>query len=39
MDSDNNMLCNYCETPCRKQHCKIVCPNCGIVRDCSDPFY
>ena len=30
-------LCDCCGTPMSDRHCKIVCPNCGYKRDCSDP--
>lgn len=30
-------VCEVCETPMYGLHCKIVCPNCGYKRDCSDP--
>jgi len=30
--------CELCGFPLRlEHHCKIVCPNCGFTRDCSDP--
>jgi hypothetical protein len=30
-------VCEVCETEMYGLHCKIVCPNCGYKRDCSDP--
>jgi hypothetical protein len=30
--------CPYCEASLFKRHCKYVCPNHGVVVDCSDPF-
>ncbi len=30
-------VCERCGERMRENHCKIVCPNCGYVRDCSDP--
>ena len=29
--------CECCGTVMYDSHCKIVCPNCGYKRDCSDP--
>ena len=29
--------CWVCGTTMREIQCKIVCPNCGYTRDCSDP--
>jgi hypothetical protein len=30
--------CELCGFPLAvERHCKIVCPNCGYTRDCSDP--
>jgi hypothetical protein len=29
--------CERCATRMDDRHCKIVCPNCGYQRDCSDP--
>ena len=31
--------CPICETPMYHRHCKYVCPNHGVVYDCSDTFY
>lgn len=30
-------VCEVCHTEMFGLHCKIVCPNCGYKRDCSDP--
>lgn len=29
--------CEVCGGTMYERHCKIVCPRCGYVRDCSDP--
>jgi ribosomal protein L37E len=29
--------CELCGRPQLDRHCKVVCPSCGFVRDCSDP--
>ena len=29
--------CELCGTVMYDHNCKIVCPNCGYTRDCSDP--
>jgi hypothetical protein len=29
--------CEICDTEMYGLHCKLVCPNCGYRRDCSDP--
>ena len=29
--------CEVCDTEMYGLHCKLVCPNCGYRRDCSDP--
>lgn len=31
--------CPICEEPLYSRHCKYVCPNHGVVFDCSDTFY
>lgn len=31
--------CPLCETPMYHRHCKYVCPQHGVVYDCSDTFY
>lgn len=30
-------VCEICGTVMYDRHCKIACPNCGYLRDCSDP--
>ena len=30
--------CPDCQAPLYKRHCKYVCPQHGVVYDCSDPF-
>ncbi|MFC4437896.1 MULTISPECIES: HVO_2523 family zinc finger protein [Natrialbaceae] len=30
--------CPHCRAPMYKRHCKYVCPQHGVVIDCSDPF-
>ncbi|AGB16703.1 hypothetical protein Halru_2112 [Halovivax ruber XH-70] len=30
--------CPFCDAGMYKRHCKYVCPNHGVVYDCSDPF-
>jgi hypothetical protein len=29
--------CELCRTQMFGLHCKLICPNCGYRRDCSDP--
>ena len=29
--------CEICGSEMNGLHCKLVCPNCGYRRDCSDP--
>ncbi|MDP8939189.1 MAG: hypothetical protein M3N10_02650 [Actinomycetota bacterium] len=29
--------CEICNSEMYGLHCKLVCPNCGYRRDCSDP--
>ena len=31
------LTCEICGQRTSERHCKIVCPNCGYTRDCSDP--
>jgi hypothetical protein len=31
--------CPACDAPMRRRHCKYVCPNHGVVYDCSDTFW
>lgn len=30
--------CPHCQATLYKRHCKYVCPQHGVVIDCSDPF-
>jgi len=30
--------CPMCDAPVFERHCKYVCPQHGVVVDCSDPF-
>jgi exosome complex RNA-binding protein Csl4 len=30
-------LCDRCGERMYESHCKIICPRCGMTRDCSDP--
>ena len=30
-------VCELCGWPVLDRHCKVLCLNCGYVRDCSDP--
>jgi hypothetical protein len=30
-------FCDLCGSPMRETHCKLVCDQCGYMRDCSDP--
>lgn len=30
-------VCELCGTTMYDHNCKIICPNCGYKRDCSDP--
>lgn len=36
-DVRDTQECEACGTKMYGLHCKIVCPNCGYKRDCSDP--
>ena len=29
--------CDLCGGPMRESHCKLICDQCGYIRDCSDP--
>ena len=33
----DDTYCWVCDGPVTKRHCKIICEQCGFVRDCSDP--
>ncbi len=30
--------CPRCGMDLYRRHCKYVCPQCGVIKDCSDPF-
>ena len=30
--------CEICGSKFKERSCKVICPNCGFTRDCSDPF-
>ena len=34
---DRAPRCEVCGSPMLDRHCKLVCLNCGYMRDCSDP--
>jgi hypothetical protein len=34
---DPDAVCWCCGGSTHRRHCKIVCLNCGFMRDCSDP--
>jgi len=34
---DSGEECELCGAKIFSLHCKLVCPNCGYRRDCSDP--
>ncbi|MER3457276.1 MAG: hypothetical protein C4309_00135 [Chloroflexota bacterium] len=34
---EDDTICWVCGGPVIQLHCKIVCKNCGFMRDCSDP--
>ncbi len=34
---EGTVPCDLCGAPVLERHCKIVCRNCGYMRDCSDP--
>jgi exosome complex RNA-binding protein Csl4 len=33
-----NRSCNRCGAELEERHCKLVCPQHGVIRDCADPF-
>jgi hypothetical protein len=37
VSSTGQSVCDLCGSPMRESHCKLVCDQCGYVRDCSDP--
>jgi hypothetical protein len=36
LPADPDSICWCCGGPTAKRHCKIICTNCGFMRDCSD---
>ena len=36
---DGGRPCPMCEAPMYRRHCKYVCPQHGVVMDCSDNFW
>jgi len=38
-DERGGRPCPQCGERLYRRHCKYVCPNHGVVMDCSDPFY
>ncbi|WP_415488903.1 HVO_2523 family zinc finger protein [Candidatus Hikarchaeum yamanae] len=34
----SNRVCPVCSSGLFSRHCKYVCPNHGVIYDCSDPF-
>ena len=36
-ETPTHHVCEMCGTGMYDHNCKIVCPNCGYKRDCSDP--
>jgi hypothetical protein len=39
MNDAGGRLCPACDRPMTHRHCKYVCPEHGVVYDCSDTFY
>ena len=37
-DEQGGRPCPICETPLYSRHCKYVCPQHGVIMDCSDLF-
>ncbi|MFU8869314.1 HVO_2523 family zinc finger protein [Natronococcus sp.] len=37
-EAEGAPTCPHCQAPMYKRHCKYVCPQHGVVIDCSDPF-
>lgn len=35
--SPDEGVCELCGYAQLDRHCKVVCPRCGFIRDCSDP--
>jgi Fe-S-cluster-containing hydrogenase component 2 len=38
-DAERAPTCPQCEAPLNRRHCKYVCPQHGVVMDCSDVFW
>jgi len=38
-DAVGGRPCPMCEEPLYKRHCKYVCPQHGVIMDCSDTFW
>jgi rubrerythrin len=36
-EAPTTSTCDVCGTEAREIHCRLVCPKCGAMRDCSDP--
>lgn len=36
-DSSGVPICDICNSEMFGLHCKLICNNCGYIRDCSDP--
>lgn len=34
---ETEVACDLCGALMYGRHCKLVCPSCGYLRDCSDP--
>ncbi|MDZ7850332.1 MAG: HVO_2523 family zinc finger protein [Halodesulfurarchaeum sp.] len=39
MTPETGPTCPACDRVLYSRHCKYVCPNHGVVFDCSDPFW
>lgn len=38
-DDTGSPCCPICDTPLNSRHCKYVCPQHGVIYDCSDTFW
>ncbi|RQG90443.1 HVO_2523 family zinc finger protein [Natrarchaeobius chitinivorans] len=38
IDDRAGPTCPHCRRPMYERHCKYVCPQHGVIIDCSDPF-
>lgn len=38
-NDESDRGCPFCGAEMRKRHCKYVCPQHGVVYDCSDTFW